>query len=171
MGGIRELIPVARDLLALVLLVMSKKDFLRDFQGDLVWMMADHGLPCAGVLAIELLKQEQSHQHDPILPRSETIQDLSVFISNLATVDPGEGIYAVCDQGRRALKRFLDKILSPGPSAASTEVGNNDTRVGQSSAAAGVGGDLSLCWPTGDDSEFLQWLESAEWESRWTGVG
>ncbi|KAK4991937.1 hypothetical protein LTR66_006427 [Elasticomyces elasticus] len=171
MGGVRELIPVARNLLALVLLVMSKKDFLRDFQGDLVWMMADHGLPCAGVLAIELLKQEQSHQYNPILPRSETIQDLSVFISNLATVDPGEGIYTVCNQGRRALKRILDKILSPGPSVASAEVGNNDTGVGQSSVAAGVGGDLSLCWPTGDDSEFLQWLESAEWEPRWTGVG
>ncbi|KAK0253201.1 hypothetical protein LTS09_011618 [Friedmanniomyces endolithicus] len=73
-----------------------------------------HGLPTAGVLAIELLKQEQSRQYTPhLLPRSETIQDLSVFVSALATVAPGEGNYYICDQGRRALKRVLDQILSP----------------------------------------------------------
>lgn len=36
----KQLIPVARQMLGLVLLAMSKRDFLRDFQGDLVYLVS-----------------------------------------------------------------------------------------------------------------------------------
>jgi hypothetical protein len=91
-----ELIPVSRRLLQLVLLSQSKRDFFRDFQGDLVYLMANYGLPAAGVLAIELLKQEQSRLFTPdILPRSETIQDLSVFISARKSRQPAQKLYSL----------------------------------------------------------------------------
>ena len=112
-----------------------------------------HGLPAAGVLAIELLKQEQSRLYTPdILPRSETIQDLSVFISALAAIGPGEGNYSICNQGRRALKKVLDQILSPnpGPATHSSELPAFD--------------DMSFYFPTGNDADFLQWLENVEWD-------
>lgn len=155
----KEMIPPARRLLSLLLNTVAKKDFFRDFQIDLVCLLAFHGLPSAGVLAIELLKQEQSRQYTPdVLPRSETIQDLSVFISALAAVGPGEGNHAICNQGRRALKRLLDKILSPDP-------------MPQKQPNAGTlehidfGADMSgLCFPTGNDAEFLQWLDDVEWD-------
>lgn len=157
----QELIPDARSLLQLVLQVIAKRDYLRYFQDDYNWMLAYHGLPSAGVLAIELLKQEQSRIYTPtILPRSETIQDLSVFISALATVGPGDGTHATCNQGRRSLKRLLDKILSPAPVLAINTVVTQPE-------AAGVGGmldDSALYFPTGNDAEFLQWLEDVEWD-------
>ena len=116
--------------------------------------MATYGLAAAGVLSIELLKQQQSRMYTPdLLPRSETIQDLSVFISALATVGPGEGNFSICNQGRRALKRVLDQILSPaqGPMDSSSE--------------APVFDDMSLYFPTNNDAEFLQWLENVEWNN------
>ncbi|KAK4544723.1 hypothetical protein LTR36_003972 [Oleoguttula mirabilis] len=148
----KELIPISRQILSHVLLAQSRRDFLRDFQGDLLYLLTTHGLPTAGVLAIELLKQEQSRQYTPdILPRSETIQDLSVFISALAAVGPGEGNFSICNQGRRALKRVLDQILSPHiPPVASNEQPAFD--------------EMNLFFPTGNDADFLQWLENVEWD-------
>lgn len=114
--------------------------------------MAAHGLVAAGVLAIELLKQEQSKMYTPdILPRSETIQDLSVLISSLAAVGPGQANFAICNQGCRALKKVLDQILSPSQAQ---PPGSTDTTFFD---------DMSL-YPTGNDVDFLQWLENVEWD-------
>jgi len=125
--------------------------------------MTAHGLVAAGVLAIELLKQESTRpyippQSDALLPRSETIQDLSVFVSALASVGPGESNYAVCNQGCRALRKVLDQILSPSAHA-----------WGQTPGSMGVDGgggfeEMGLGFPTSNDNEFLQWLENVEWD-------
>ncbi|KAK5003227.1 hypothetical protein LTR16_006604 [Cryomyces antarcticus] len=151
----KRLIPIARQMLGLVLTTWSKRDYLRDFQGDMVYMLSTHGLPSAGVLAVELLKQEQSHHvSQEILPRSEAIQDLSVFIAALASLGPGEGNYAACEQGRRALKRILDKILSPNPVPAMASAVTDQAPVA----------DLSMYLNAGNDADFLQWLENMEWD-------
>nr|POF18029.1 hypothetical protein CFP56_13440 [Quercus suber] len=154
----KELIPISRQILSLVLLAQSKRDFFRDFQADLTYLLAVHGLPTAGVLAVELLKQEQSrHYTTDVLPRSETIQDLSVFISTLALVRPGEGNYTVCNQGRRALRRILDQILSPHPPPAARSEGN-------AGPPLPVFDEMSLYFPTTNDADFLQWLENVDWD-------
>ncbi|RMY89464.1 hypothetical protein D0861_04237 [Hortaea werneckii] len=153
MGDYRELILIARRILKLVLLAHARRDCFRDLQGDLMYLLALHGMPTAGVLAIELLKQEQLRQYTPdILPRSETIQDLSVFISALSSVGPGEGNYRVCKQGHRALKRILDQILSPHPPALAA----NEQQPAFD--------DMNLYFPTGNDADFLQWLENVDWD-------
>nr|POF06872.1 hypothetical protein CFP56_31496 [Quercus suber] len=154
----KELIPISRQILSLVLLAQSKRDFFRDFQADLTYLLAVHGLPTAGVLAVELLKQEQSRQYTAdVLPRSETIQDLSVFISTLALVKFGEGNYPVCNQGRRALRRILDQILSPNPLVATRPNGDP-------SQAQPIFDEMSVYFPTANDADFLQWLENVDWD-------
>ena len=149
----KRLIPVARRMLKLVLLAQSKKDIFRDFQGDLIYMLAFNGLPAAGVLAVELLTQGRTGQYTTdILPRSETIQDLSVFISALAAVGPGEGNFSICSQGRKTLTRVLDQILSPNPPVAlETE-------------AVAYDDSSAFAFPIGSDVEFFQWLEHVEWD-------
>jgi len=63
---------------------------------------------------LELLKQEQWPGADlDAIPRSETIQQLSIPISALAAVGPVEGNLAICAQGRAVLQRVLDRILEP----------------------------------------------------------
>lgn len=148
------LLPKARSLLGLVLAVVSKRDQLRDFSIEIIGLLTMFGLPAAGVIGVEMLRQEQSGDFTPtFLPRSKVIQDLSVFVSALATVSPGEGNYAICHHGRRVLETVLDRILSqpprPAAGAAQTPEINNDT---------------SLYFPTGNDAEFMQWLDNLEWE-------
>lgn len=152
-GDYKQLISTSRRILKLVLLAHARRDCFRDLQGDLMYLLALHGLPTAGVLAIEMLKQEQLRQYTPdILPRSETIQDLSVFISALSSVGPGEGNYRVCKQGHRALARILDQILSPHTPAVAENM--------QQPAFD----DMNLYFPTGNDADFLQWLENVDWD-------
>lgn len=156
-----ELILPARGTLSLLLKTLAKRELFRDFQIDLIGLIAFHGLPSAGVLAIELLKQEQSKQYTPeILPRSEIIQDISVFLGALATVGPGEGNHAICAQGHRALKRLLDKILSPDPVPQRAD-GTLDTPLDFGGSMIDMSG---LYFPTGNDAEFLQWLGDVDWD-------
>ena len=74
-----------------------------------------YGLPSAGAVAHELLRQTQQPQsYKPQIPRSQTIQNLSVFISSLQwAVRPGDGNYELCTQARAILSRILDLLLSP----------------------------------------------------------
>ncbi|KJX93304.1 transcription factor C6 like protein [Zymoseptoria brevis] len=154
----KQLIPVSRRMLQLTLLAHSKRELFRDFQADLIYLLALHGLPAAGVLAVELLKQEQTKQYTPaLLPRSETVQDLSVFISALAAVGPGEGNFSICDQGRRALKKVLDQILSPTMTAPPMPMPDG------LAASVDEGG---WGFPIGNDADFLSWLDNVEWDKR-----
>ena len=68
-------------------------------------------------MAHELLKQTQQPQtYKPGIPRSQTIQNLSVFNSSLEwAVRPGDGNYELCTRARDHLARILDGILSPNP--------------------------------------------------------
>ncbi|KAM0722660.1 hypothetical protein Q7P37_002101 [Cladosporium fusiforme] len=151
------LIPISRRMLKLVLLAQSRRDFFRDFQGDVACLMAEAGVSTAGVLAVELLKQEQSPQiTQDILPRSETIQDISVFTSLLADVRTGDANHHICQQGCRALKGALEKILSPSAPAAISVRGQGDTERPFE--------DMSFYMPTANDAEFLQWLDNVEWD-------
>ncbi|PNS19106.1 Chromatin structure-remodeling complex subunit rsc4 [Sphaceloma murrayae] len=152
----RALLLHARQLLKHVLAGAGKRDFLRDFQLDLTYLIAFHGIPSAGVLAVEMLKQENTRQYTPdILPRSETIQDLSVFISALAEVEPNmNGNYAICHKARKVLKKVLDKILSP----------SQPIQLGPSPEAAYEDPSLNFQFPAVSDAELLTWLENIEWE-------
>lgn len=76
------------------------------------------GIPAAGVLAIELLRQRDgsSRPTPSTLRRPEAIQNLSVFASYLQfVVFPHEGNYEICQRARRILGRILNQILSPNP--------------------------------------------------------
>jgi len=151
------LIPISRRMLKVVLMAQTRRDFFRDFQMDVACLMAEVGVSSAGVLAVELLKQEQSRQiTQDILPRSDTIQDISVFIRHLADVKTGEANHHICKQGRRALKGALDKILSPSVPAPLQADGTVD--------ADGAFEDMSFLMPTANDAEFLQWLDKVEWD-------
>lgn len=84
-----KLLAVSREMFRFVLMLINHKEILRDFQVDFLQMLTMHGIPAAAVIAVELLHQEQnptsaSALTDP-LPRSDTIQDLSVFVACLGT--------------------------------------------------------------------------------------
>ena len=150
-----KLLAVSRETFAFVLFLMNNRDFLRDFQLDITQLLCMNGIPAAAVIAVELLHQEQGGSSlTTHLPRSETIQDLSVLVACLGTIRPESGGYAICERGKKFLKKILDTILEP------------PSRV-RSNSSVGELSDPSFTMPlfqTGSDGDFVRWLESMEWE-------
>lgn len=154
-----KLLAVSRATFAFILMLMNNRDILRDFQMDITQLLCMNGIPSAAVVAVELLHQEQDPSSTSALtnplPRSETIQDLSVLVACLGSVRPGSGGYAICQRGKKFLKQILDTVLTPAPSMA------------RSNSSAEEFGDASFTTPLfqmGSDGEFVRWLESMEWE-------
>lgn len=61
---------------------------------------------------------------------------------------------------------MLDQILSPQPQVMQG-VGDG----GEGGVGGGGFDDVSLYFPTGNDAEFLQWLENVEWDKGGWGPG
>jgi chromatin structure-remodeling complex subunit RSC3/30 len=84
------------------------------------------GLPSAGVLSVELLRQTRSTPRSTALnlPRSEIIQNLTLFASYLdAIIAPHDGNYRVAQQGQRAIRHVLDQVLSVNSGPCSISAG------------------------------------------------
>lgn len=111
-----RLILAARKVFCDVLQVTSRHEFATLYQASYTSYLYGHGLRSAAIIAVELLKQEMLpvYPADPLLPRSQTIQDLSVFAARLAAVDPSDVSSNLCEQGNRVISKILDRILSPG---------------------------------------------------------
>ncbi|KUL87943.1 hypothetical protein ZTR_03986 [Talaromyces verruculosus] len=113
------LFDTARQLLSTVLRICNDRDAKLDRSKQDSWVMLYYGLPSACVLAFEILRQNQKPgPHPVVLPRSEVIRNLSVFVSCLAWVaspSPSHGNYAACKEVEKKLSRILDQILEPFP--------------------------------------------------------
>ncbi|CAN8101907.1 unnamed protein product [Discula destructiva] len=111
-----RLILATRKVFRDVLQVTSRHDFATLLQASYNAYLYGHGLRSAAIIAVELLKQEMLpvYPENPLLPRSQTIQDLSIFAARLAAVDPSDLSSNLCEQGHRVISKILDRILSPG---------------------------------------------------------
>ncbi|KAK3063144.1 hypothetical protein LTS18_002648 [Coniosporium uncinatum] len=171
-----ELIACARRMFKDVLQFATRRDITRDFQADHSWIMGTNGLRSASILAIELLKQEQlpGYLSSNPVPRSETIKDLSVFLACLASVDPNDGCWTVCNHGRKILDEILDKILTPAPVKPDAPVlgPGQMPALAPADSLSGMGVDLSAPYPFDNDADFVRWLENMEWEKggSWTNL-
>jgi hypothetical protein len=101
------------------------------------------------VLALELLQQSQARGHaSKNFPRSEVIQNLSVFVACLGSIyAEGDGNYQLCLQARRMLQRILDTVLSPEHPAPAPQ-----TLLTPSSTEFGEDGIYDFSWM--DNAEF-----------------
>lgn len=109
------LVRISRLLLSTCIAVVNNRSHLGTMGCDAGWIVVLYGLPASGVLALELLQQSQNRaQMTKDFPRSEVIQNLSVFVSCLGWVHmEGDGNYHLCIQARNMIQRILDRVLSP----------------------------------------------------------
>ncbi|CAJ2510351.1 Uu.00g050540.m01.CDS01 [Anthostomella pinea] len=188
-----KLVRTARLILDDILRISRRHDIASVFQSDMASRLAVQGLRSAAVIAVELLKQEQlpSQSKNHLLPRSRTIQDLSVFAARLGDIDPADGAFSVCDMGSKVITRILDKILSPpnepgqvgaphlqhdqrqGLGQVDMHLFANETGPNDGWPVPGMdcpmGGDLNMEIDVpflSHDNDFMQWLESTvvDWE-------
>lgn len=192
-----KLIKAARAIFSDVLNITQRHDIAGMFRMTFTGIIVSHGLRSGAIIAVELYKQEQlsAYPEKPLLPRSQTIQELSVLASRLAGVDPADGAYEMCEQGRKIITRILDKILEPKPSTnlqsnyrhplaqhgESYVPGNmqldisphqtlHDSSLGLPEPSADLGALMEgpVCW---GDEDFTQWLETMDWDrpNVWNG--
>ncbi|KAH8200698.1 hypothetical protein TruAng_005162 [Truncatella angustata] len=171
--GSTELVLAARQTLQMFMATSDDK--------ALTDMLVLHGVRSSVILAVELLKQEQLavYPKDPLLPRSQTIQDLSVFVAKLSSITPFQGAVDLCAQGRRVVSQILDKILSPPNNSASRpapvnvcveetdEFAHELAQIAPTPDSPLVMDDLTFDLDPahfGSDREFAQWLENVDWE-------
>ncbi|KAE9982494.1 hypothetical protein BLS_005924 [Venturia inaequalis] len=177
------LIATAREIFKDIMSITARHDMARDFQLDMTYLLAAHGLRSAAIIAVELLKQEQQvpYPQHPRLPRSETIQDLSVFAARLGAIDRGDGTWGLCEQARKVITRILDKILAPPVAPAATlqhhfsgssSVLHGDMGIAVQPSAImgleGLGNGMGLEAPMnlGNDNDFMLWLENMDWDKQ-----
>jgi hypothetical protein len=189
-----KLIRTARVALKEALQITQRHDIPSMWNMDFIGILVGNGLRSAAILAVELLKQEQlpAYPQNPLLPRSQTIQDLAVFSARLGTVDPTSGSFSMCEQGRKVITRILDKILTPTrPNqrqvyhATQPTLTEHPHQPLQSEIGLVVAQDSQaiqglrtveplpldpgplLSHPLGfvNDGDFMQWLEGLDWET------
>lgn len=121
-----RLIQMAQVIFKEVLEFCQRQEFMNTYQMDITAILVVHGLRSSAIIAVELLKQEllPSYPPSPLLSRSQTIQDLSVFAARLDVVDPTDGLYTMCQQGRKVITRILDRILAPPPAPVEQQAQN-----------------------------------------------
>ncbi|KAI1827527.1 hypothetical protein F4861DRAFT_493033 [Xylaria intraflava] len=188
-----KFVQVASSIFEDILRISKREDLAFIFQSDISSLLAVQGLRSAAVIAVELLRQEQqpNYPKNNLLPRSRTIQDLSVFAARLGDIDPSDGSFTVCDHGRKVITRILDKILSP-PSLAERPAASQVHHEQQHQPPPSEGMEMNfqfdpmatqewnipdpLDFQMGDanwsiempflghDSDFVQWLENVDWE-------
>ena len=155
-----KLLSVCQDMFHLVMDLTNHRDVFRDFHIDYVQILCMSGIPAAAVVAVELLKQEQDAEFASAmtspLPRSETIQNLSVFVAALASVRPESNGWPSCVRGRKFLKKILDTIPSPTPMAGTRSNSNIE-------GLAGADPCMPVFQAT-NDVDFMRWLETMDWE-------
>jgi hypothetical protein len=187
-AGPADLIRTARAILSDVM--RAYKRFEMSAETSFIYFLAVHGVRSAVILAIELLKQEQLPVYPdvPLLPRSRTIQDLSIFADKLSDLDPLFGDKSICEKGQKVISLILDKILSP-PRASerhyhqsspmqtrrvdtdtntATDIFQHTTQSAQSTQVTesyALMGDFDYdigAAISGPDHEFRQWLENMD---------
>ncbi|EED15913.1 C6 transcription factor, putative [Talaromyces stipitatus ATCC 10500] len=120
------------------------------------WNTSFYGLPSAGVLAIELLRQSQSPHPDPSFPRSEVIQNLSRFVGDLEfAIQREAGNYEICQHARKLIRSILDRVLAVPPASLNP--------------ASAEMSPMPIEWLGSDDiwlnqdPEFMRWINNFDW--------
>ncbi|KAL9111093.1 MAG: hypothetical protein Q9187_007973, partial [Circinaria calcarea] len=151
----QQLLDTARQILATVVILWVQRDRLVEYQNNFTWLITSYGVPSSGVLCIEMLKQtKHTHNSQLNLPRSEVIQNLSMFIGFLAWVRPADGNYLICVRMRKIFQHVLDRVLEP----AREDEQDTTQPVFEVSGAQDNFMNFSM-----GDTEFVDWLDTIDW--------
>ncbi|PWY76512.1 hypothetical protein BO94DRAFT_206838 [Aspergillus sclerotioniger CBS 115572] len=167
----RPLLSSAKAIINAVTMLYTYRDRLGEMFLFFPWAVMFYGTPAAAILAIELLIRPPpwASTGPNFHPRSEIIQELSVFISCLMSIPTAEGNHAPCRRVASTLRKILDQVLEPVMSTTSS--GSNCCSSSSSTTTPGTDVDsaigLDIDWQvfvTGPcDPDYTQWLDVRTW--------
>lgn len=143
----------ALEMLDIALMFWMKRDELMVFSSGFDWIITYYGVPSAGAICVQLLKQS-SGQTFVRFSRSDAIQKLTLFIGFLEWVRPSHGNYKLATRLKRVIKRVLDHVLENGQAE---EV---DAAVEMEFAQPTTYDPMLLPY---DDMQDLNWLNTIDW--------
>jgi hypothetical protein len=111
-------------------------------------------VPASGTLCVELLRQtKEPSNNNFVFPRSEIIQNLSIFVASLDWVKPHAPNAQLCYRIREIIGRVLDQAL--------------DSSTTQNQLPEGQGYAYSLELPTNyldfEDFNYLDLMDTFDW--------
>ncbi|KAJ5937502.1 Transcription factor [Penicillium verhagenii] len=156
-----RIVSVSLEIMTVLLSLVARTLEIPTARRNVSWNLCNAGLPSAGVLSAELLRQSRLRiPESSVFSRSEIIQKLSIFASYLETmVQHDDGNHRIAQQGQRAIRHVLDQILSAPiqavPSMYDSTIG---LEIGESGPVL-MNSDLLEGIDVDDRGPFLEWLE------------
>ncbi|TAQ90059.1 hypothetical protein B7494_g1599 [Chlorociboria aeruginascens] len=108
------LLDTAMEMMEITTMFWIKRDQLTIFNSNFDFLIVSYGVPSAGVICIELLKQSRTPSESYLkFSRSDAIQKLTMFVGFLEWIRPTDGNYALALRLRTVVRRILDHVLDP----------------------------------------------------------
>ncbi|PYH92282.1 FAD dependent oxidoreductase superfamily [Aspergillus ellipticus CBS 707.79] len=173
LSGGQDLVTVAQETMSIILLLWQHRDQLQDVNHAFDWIAVSSGVPCAGILCLELLRAShltpQPSGYAPVqLSRSEVIQSLTMFGALLDWIRPTDNNAQLSHKFRKVLQRIIDAVFdSLGPLQPAKASG---PPVQQPGPPVPFGSDaLDAALTTHDD---MDWLNAVDWtQGDWLDQG
>ncbi|PBP18430.1 FAD dependent oxidoreductase superfamily [Diplocarpon rosae] len=129
----QDLFNVAKEMISVVLACWSERELLTDYNYAFDWLILSYGIPCAGILCLELLRA--SHLAPPMaatstipspspvrMSKSDVVQTLSLFIAFLDWIRPTDNNAQLCAKFKKVVKRIIDTAID-APRSSYTALG------------------------------------------------
>ncbi|KAJ5300953.1 uncharacterized protein N7443_005955 [Penicillium atrosanguineum] len=125
LGGGQELFDIARETISVIVSLWLNRDQLQQFHHAFDWIAVSYGMPCAGILCVELLRASNlapiasgtesltaATIHESVrLSRSEVVQSLIMFKALLDWIRPTDNNAQLSGKFKEVLQRIIDTLF------------------------------------------------------------
>jgi len=108
----QQLLNTALEMMDLTIMFWIKRDQIMVYSSAFDWIVTCYGIPCAGVICVELLKQATG-QSILEFSRSDAVHKLTMFIGFLEWIRPTDGNYKLAGRLKKVVRRILERVLEP----------------------------------------------------------
>ncbi|CAG8883009.1 unnamed protein product [Penicillium egyptiacum] len=164
----KPLLSSAKAIINVMTMIYTHRDRLGEMFLFFPWAVMSYGTPAAAILAIELLLRPQClaliANVTEIHPRSEIIQELSVFISCLNSIPTTEGNHAPCRRVAHTLRKIMDQVLeSPARTISTARTVSTTSPATDADSAIGLDIDWQVFSTGPCDADYTQLLDPSSW--------
>ncbi|KAH8811829.1 hypothetical protein F5884DRAFT_671116 [Xylogone sp. PMI_703] len=146
----QTLLDVSMEIMDITNMFWLKRDLLLDFYYQFDWFVTCYGVPSAGVICVELLKQSKKPSQSSLrFSRSDAIQKLMMFKGFLEWIRPTHGNYKLATRLNKVIGRIMDHVLE--------EREDSTTRNDQHSIPP------ESIFPPLDEADCMDWLNGIDW--------
>ncbi|OQE27975.1 hypothetical protein PENFLA_c005G04232 [Penicillium flavigenum] len=183
-SGGQDLFDIAQETMSVILSLWQNRDQLQEFHHAFDWIAVSYGMPCAGILCVELLRAsslvppaQQSELSSTAaasecvkFSRSEVVQNLVMFRALLDWIRPTDNNAQLSKKFKTVLQRIIDAVfdslgsscgMQTQPSEQQSQGPQDQQSPGQNvPTATGREHDIDPDMNTFND---MDWLNTVDW--------